>query len=76
LALSLVSILFALEKQLGVYGQRMRSSSSVIPIMTCSVLYRVLDLRLVRVFCPKSAMIGLASVMSPNRCSAWRARHR
>jgi hypothetical protein len=76
LALSLVSILFALEKQLGINGRRIEELFERDPDHDLFGSLPAPDLRLDRVFCPKSAMIGVASAGRPNRCSAWRAPQR
>jgi hypothetical protein len=56
LALSLVQMLFAVEKQLGLYRRRIRSFSLLIPIMICSVPYLAPEPRSLRACSPKWAM--------------------
>ena len=48
-------MLFALEKQLGIYRQRSKSFSAVIPIMTCSGPCLAPDPSLLRAYSPRLA---------------------
>ena len=76
LALSVISMLFALEKQLGIYRQRIEELFGRHPDHDLFGSLPGADLSSPHGFCLKSAMTGIASAPDPKLCNAWRVPRR